>query len=767
MVFGPPLVSHNMNQSQTGASPPSGMKLGDILYIVFRHKWKIIGIALASIAAAGCLWLKRPVSFQSEARLYIRYVVEAQAPDHASANDPQIRSVEQRGDSIINTELQILTSWDLAQQVAEAIGPDRILGKANLPDANIKAINAIRKGLKTEVAKDSSVIQLTFYHRDPLVAQSTLKSLIASYFKKHAEFHAVGAFDDFLVQETDQRRARVLKLETELGEAKDKLGIISLQDTKQAYSSQISGLQQRLLEAEAELAQERAALDEMKKTVPSANIITHVSGTTNLAQTVPAEKVEEYRKVCNRIEALNRREQELLLTFTATSSFVKDVQEQLTKSENLKKQLEEANPRLLAVTIPSANPVPGAAPAVDPRIVLNSQEAHVSGLESRIKLMKEQADKLWAQAKMLNDSGATVSDLERRLLIEQTNYTRFAENLDRSQMDARMGAGKVSNISVIQEPSPALRAPSKAVRTVAMVGLGGIGAGFGLAFLLELFLDPSVKRPDDIESKLRLPLFMSIPLMAPNGKPGRMNGKALPLLSNAEPATSDAQEPHAQPDSQVPTIVHWEPDPHIRPFSDALCNRLITYFEVRQMTHKPKLVAVTSCDQGAGVSTVAVGLAASLSETGEGNVLLVDMNQQNGATAFFHRGELRCGLDDALEAGKRDQAMVQAKLYMVAESVNDGKLPAALPSRFKNLVPRLKASDYDYIIFDMPRVSQVSITPRLSRFMDMVLMVVECEQTALDVVKKASALLSQANPDFGIVLNKSRSYVPRALAQEL
>lgn len=742
------------------------MQLGDILYIIFRHKWKIIGIAVASIAAAGCFYLKRPILFQSEARLYIRYVVETQAPDHANANDPQIRSVEQRGDSIINTELQILTSWDLAQQVAEAVGPDKILGKPNIPEASIKAINLIRKSLQTEVAKDSSVIQLTFFHHDPLIAQSVLKSLITSYFKMHAEFHAVGAFDDFLVQETDQRRARVLKLETELGEAKDKLGIISLQDTKQAYSSQISGLQQRLLEAEAELAQERAALDEMKKTVPSANIITHVSGATNLAQTVPAEKVEEYRKVCNRIEALNRREQELLITFTATSSFVKDVREQLTKSQNLKKQLEEANPGLLAVTIPSANPVSGAAPAVDPRIALNSQEAHVSGLESRIKLMKEQADKLWAQAKMLNDSGATVSDLERRLLIEQTNYTRFAENLDRSQMDARMGAGKVSNISVIQEPSPALRAPSKAAKIVAMIGLGGIGAGFGLAFLLELFLDPSVKRPDDIESKLRLPLFMSIPLMAANGKPGRINGKA-PLLSNGGPVATDAKGPHAQPDSQLPTIVHWEPDPHIRPFSDALCNRLITYFEVKQMTHKPKLVAITSCGQGAGVSTVAVGLAASLSETGEGNVLLVDMNQQNGATAFFHKGELRCGLDDALEAGKRDQAMVQAKLYMVAESGNDGKLPAALPSRFKNLVPRLKASDYDYIIFDMPRVSQVSITPRLSRFMDMVLMVVECEQTARDVVKKASHLLSQANPNFGIVLNKSRSYVPKALAQEL
>ena len=41
--------------------------------------------------------------------------------------------------------------------------------------------------------------------------------------------------------------------------------------------------------------------------------------------------------------------------------------------------------------------------------------------------------------------------------------------------------------------------------------------GLALAFLIELFLDRSVKRPTDIETKLRLPLFISIPAIASNG----------------------------------------------------------------------------------------------------------------------------------------------------------------------------------------------------------------------------------------------------------
>ena len=44
-----------------------------------------------------------------------------------------------------------------------------------------------------------------------------------------------------------------------------------------------------------------------------------------------------------------------------------------------------------------------------------------------------------------------------------------------------------------------------------MVLAGCIGMGLGLAFLIDLFLDRSMKRSSDIERHLRLPVFLSIP----------------------------------------------------------------------------------------------------------------------------------------------------------------------------------------------------------------------------------------------------------------
>ena len=127
------------------------------------------------------------------------------------------------------------------------------------------------------------------------------------------------------------------------------------------------------------------------------------------------------------------------------------------------------------------------------------------------------------------------------------------------------------------------------------------------------------------------------------------------------------------------------------------------------------------------------------------------------------------GLDDIFEKEKenRHNALVQENLYVVQEASNREKLPSIMPKRFSHLVTKMKASDYDYIIFDMPPVTQISVTPRLARFMDMVLMVVESEKTDRDVAQRASALLSESRANVGVVMNKNRSYVPKRLHQEL
>jgi Mrp family chromosome partitioning ATPase len=83
--------------------------------------------------------------------------------------------------------------------------------------------------------------------------------------------------------------------------------------------------------------------------------------------------------------------------------------------------------------------------------------------------------------------------------------------------------------------------------------------------------------------------------------------------------------------------------------------------------------------------------------------------------------------------------------------------------RFFDLMPNLKASDFDYIIFDMPPLSDTNPTLGMARFMDKLLLVVEAEKSGRDVVKRGYTQLSAARANVSVVLNKTRSYIPRAL----
>ena len=366
-----------------------------------------------------------------------------------------------------------------------------------------------------------------------------------------------------------------------------------------------------------------------------------------------------------------------------------------------------------------------------------TEMARVAALESRIKILTEQMDKSRKEATAINDAEASITVLQRQRDLEEQHYRRFIQNLEQSRIDEKLGSGKVSNISMIQKPSPPLKAPSKRLKAMAGALFGGLIAGLALAFLLELCLDHSLKRPVEVESRLGLPLFLSIPQMTHNGKSRRLKTPGTHRLLNANGESKPVEQDHeiakAAGNGGGPPA---NGGAAMRAFADALRDRLTLYFEVKNLKHKPKLVALTSCSPGAGVTTLAAGVAASLSEGGDGNVLLVDMTAAQGAAHHYYRGKLECGLDDALESEKRSGALMQDNLYVVSEGGNHDQLPRMLPKRFTSLVPKLKASDYDYIIFDMPPISQISITPKLARFMDAVLMVVESEKTDREAARR-------------------------------
>src|SRR6478736_3826720 len=245
--------------------PATGFELGDIYYTVFRHKWKVILCTLLGFVAAIAVYKYSPPPFQSEARLFIRYVVN-ESKSIGPGRDDSTKSPDHNGETIINSETEILTSMDLAEQVAKSVGPEKILvGEEGHPDAAHAAL-VIKSGIAVDVPPWSSIIRITFKNENAEVVQPVLRGIVDSYLKRHLEIHrAAGMMGEFLTQETDQLRTRLAQTEEELHKATNKAGIISVEDAKQNISANLARINQQLFDAQSDLARRTAVYQEMTR----------------------------------------------------------------------------------------------------------------------------------------------------------------------------------------------------------------------------------------------------------------------------------------------------------------------------------------------------------------------------------------------------------------------------------------------------------------------------------------------------------------------
>jgi succinoglycan biosynthesis transport protein ExoP len=116
--------------------------------------------------------------------------------------------------------------------------------------------------------------------------------------------------------------------------------------------------------------------------------------------------------------------------------------------------------------------------------------------------------------------------------------------LDDARINETLGAGRIDEIRPIEQPTPPASANSKRLKVAGMLLAGGILGGLALAFLIDMFFDRSVKRPTEIETKLKIPLFLSIPDVLKNGSRQRAGRRQL-QNGNAENTVMGADNGNA------------------------------------------------------------------------------------------------------------------------------------------------------------------------------------------------------------------------------
>lgn len=714
-----------------------GLDVHDVLFALIRNKWKIVLLSILGIAAGGAYYVNAPQVYQSEAKLLVKYVLDRTAVDTVeSQSDTTLRY----GDSLMPAEVAILSSWDLAAQVAAAVGPDRLFGDTPGEHTASQAAGVARAGLEVKTAKGSNVISVTFRHSKPDVPRPVLEEFVRHYFDVHMEVHrSIQAFD-FVSQQRDLVRARLTDLDAKIKTLKDQAGINSLGDSESLTQGQIALTRQQLQAAEAELAVEKALFEFLTKS-KSAETVANDRSKTNAdaAASIPPESVQRYQAVIDQLAFCLKNETDLLTRYTEQSVEVKSSRQRVAQLRESRTALEAEYPGLRTVTTMLSEP----GKTVD---VMAAQSQLVAA-QARVAVLGQQLNELKTSADKVNAVWSQLKDLEGQRQVEQKNYVDFQTKLERARIDEALDPSKIPNISVLQKPSPATPVAGKTVAVSGGLAAGGVGLGLATALLLGLVFDRSVKRPRELEALLHTTTLISIPRLAKRSARGLEEGRTGGAALSPHKESKGAAAP-------------WDVGHFIRPFAETIRNRLIMYFEFKKIVHKPKLVGVTSLSKGEGVSTMAGGLAASLSETGDGKVLLVDMNADNPEMRSFLEGHASSSLRDVLRS-ENEVPSAAENLFLAAGRASDEPSISIAPKRFYELMPVLRASAFDYIIFDLPPLDQSGASLAVSGLMDKIVLMVEAEKSDRHAVKRAYQELIAAQADVATVFNKTDYKMPK------
>ena len=565
-------------------SQPAAFSPGDIIYALFKHKWKVLFGAVAGTCAAIIAYNLYTPLYESQAKLLVRYVLDRSTVDPEAGAQPRMAESV----SVMASECEILTSWDLAIEVVDGVGVRRLIPGAD-PTQKTEAASTIAGGLR--VMAQGNIIFVAYSNRDPELATLVLNELVNRYFNKHLEVHrSAGAFD-FVTQQTDQVRARLNETEDQLRTLKARAGIISLGDSYAALSGSLTRLDDQIRTTEEEIIEQRSRIKFMEDAMAQ-------TGASDDTQPRPptGSELQQYQALVGRLAGLHQQELELLARYTAENQFVKANQAQIKKLEQQREEMEKRLPEL--ATAKEGQPVT----LVGEKARLTALEAKLEGLTMRLGRERQRVGDL-------SEVGAQIADLERNQELLLNSYKYFKSTVEKARIDEALDPSKIPNITAVQRPTPPRRVYGKRNKTALAFAGGGLGVVVLFVLLRELVLNPTFKRSLDLEKRLGAPLLLSIPY---NPKAAK---KRRPLLGG--PKAGNGKNGHLAP---------WDAEHFIRPFAVAIRDRLGLYFELNRMTHKPKLVGVTGFSEGSGTSTLAAGLASALSEMGEGKVLLVDVN---------------------------------------------------------------------------------------------------------------------------------------------
>ena len=338
----------------------------------------------------------------------------------------------------------------------------------------------------------------------------------------------------------------------------------------------------------------------------------------------------------------------------------------------------------------------------------------------------EALDLAKTELREINRKEFKLNELERKV---ETNRN-LVNTLERriAEIDATEGiqTAKASIVNSAVVAATPITPDRKKILLIALVG--GIMLGIGWSLLRE-YLDKSIKRIEDIEDRLHLPMLGFLPRIKPRKIFHKKANKPELYFRNKPRST----------------------------FAEAIRN-IRTNVLLSCVDDSRKIIVVTSPRAGEGKSVLALNLACALAENGKVLIMDADMRKPSlgtylefdkSANGLSHHAAGLCSLSECIYTLGDDSNIS----FIPAGIIPPNPLSLLSSQRFANLIETLK-KDYNSIVIDCPPLLAVSDTVILSNLASGVILVARSESTPYKLAQDAIRRLSACKaPLLGAVLN--------------
>jgi uncharacterized protein involved in exopolysaccharide biosynthesis len=470
----------------------------DLITPIFRHKRAGILAALVLFTATASAVLLAPQQYEAE----MKFLVKRERADTIVSADPHAtpQGPTQVTEDELNSEVELLKSRDLLEQVARAAGliadtrTSTGGGSPAQPDAATVArvVRRLETNLRIAPLRRTTFIKVTYRSTDPAEAARVLDRLASLYFEKHLALHRPPGAYDFFSEQAERFRRELASAEKRLEEYGREEHVFSAETQKASTLQQLATFEAGLHQTRGEIAEAARRILEI---------------TTQIAATSPRQttqmrtfgNAELLRHLKSRILDLEVQRDDMLRKFTPTYPPVLRIEEQLAQARTALERTEQS-PLTEETTDQDRTYEWLRTELVRVRTERAAAVARSQALERSVQQYAE-------TARQLDEKGTEQAAFKRAIRSSEENYLLYKRKQEEARISDALDRTRIANVVLADAPRvPTLPANTGRAWILVLGAFVALTVGVTVTYLLE-YISPFFHSPDDVESTLSIPVL--------------------------------------------------------------------------------------------------------------------------------------------------------------------------------------------------------------------------------------------------------------------